>query len=81
LNTDDPEAAGQVLRLLLSRAIEQRKLKGGIEHPAWIAYGGPIARATKCLLQRLTELAWGEYELKRFLEAIFHVKMVRPIDL
>jgi hypothetical protein len=40
-------------------------LKGGIEHPAWIAYGGPIARATKCLLQRLTELAWDEYELER----------------
>jgi hypothetical protein len=65
LNTDDPVLAGQVLRLLLSRAIEQEKLKGGIQHPAWIAYGGPIARATKSLLQRLTELAWGEYELKR----------------
>jgi hypothetical protein len=65
LNTDDPELAGQILRLLLSHAIEQGKLKRGIEHPAWIAYGGPIARATKCLLQRLTELAWGEYELER----------------
>ncbi len=65
LNTDDPELAGQVLRLLLSHAIEHEKLKGGIEHPAWIAYGGPIARATKCLLQRLTELPWGEYELER----------------
>ena len=65
LNTDDPERAGQVLRLLLSHAVEQGKLEGGIEHPAWIAYGGPIARATKCLLQRLTELAWGDYEVKR----------------
>ncbi len=65
LNTDDPELAGQVLRLLLWRAIERGKLKEGIEHPAWIAYGGPIARATKCLLQRLTELPWGEYELER----------------
>jgi hypothetical protein len=65
LNTDDPELAGQALHLLLSHAIEQEKLKRGIEHPAWIAYGGPIARATKCLLQRLTELPWGEYELKR----------------
>jgi hypothetical protein len=65
LNTDDPELAGQVLRLLLSHAIEQGKLKRGIEHPAWIAYGGPTARATKCLLQRVTELPWGEYELKR----------------
>ena len=65
LNSDDPELAGQALRLLLSHAIEQGKLKRGIEHPAWIAYGGPIARATKCLLQRLTELPWGEYELKR----------------
>jgi hypothetical protein len=65
LNTDDPERAGQLLRLLLSHAIEQGKLKGGIEHPAWIAYGGPIARVTKSLLQRLTELAWGEYELER----------------
>jgi hypothetical protein len=65
LNTDEPELAGQVLRLLLSHAIEHEKLKGGIEHPAWIAYGGPIARAIKCLLQRLTELAWGEYELER----------------
>ena len=65
LNTDDPEVAGQVLRLLLSRAIEQEKLKGGIEHPAWIAYGGPIARATKRLLQHLTELAWDEYQTER----------------
>jgi hypothetical protein len=65
LNTDDPEVAGQVLRLLLSHAIEQGKLEEGIEHPAWIAYGGPIARATKRLLKRLTELAWGEYELER----------------
>ena len=65
LNTDDPERAGQVLRLLLSHAIEQGQLKEGIEHPAWIAYGGPIARAIKSLLQRLAELAWGEYELER----------------
>jgi hypothetical protein len=65
LNTDDPERAGHVLRLLLWHAIERGKLKEGIEHPAWIAYGGPIARATKCLLQRLTELPWGEYELER----------------
>ena len=69
LNTDDPELAGQVLRLLLSHAIERGKLNGGIEHPAWIAYGGPIARATKYLIQRLTDLAWGEYELKRKPEA------------
>ena len=59
LNTDDPEGAGLVLRLLLSRAIEQGKLKGGVEHPAWIAYGGPIARAIKSLLQRLEELSLG----------------------
>jgi hypothetical protein len=65
LNTDDPELAGQVLRMLLSHAIEKGKLTGGIEHPAWIAYGGPIARATKRLLRRLTQLAWGEYELNR----------------
>jgi hypothetical protein len=65
LNTDDPELAGEVLRLLLSHTIEQRKLEGGSKHPAWIAYGGPIARATKSLLQRLTELAWGDYEVKR----------------
>ena len=38
LNTDDPEVAGQALRLLLSHAIEQGKLEGAIEHPAWIAY-------------------------------------------
>jgi hypothetical protein len=65
LNTDDLEVASQVLRLLLWHAIEHGKLQGGMEHPAWIAYGGPIARATKCLLQRLTKLAWGEYELER----------------
>jgi hypothetical protein len=65
LNTDDPERAGQVLRLLLSHAIKQGKLKKGFEHEAWIAYGGRIAPATKSLLQRLTKLVWGEYELKR----------------
>ena len=65
LNTDDLEVAGQVLRLLLWHAIKHGKLQGGMEHPAWIAYGGPIARATKCLLQRLTKLGWGEYDLER----------------
>jgi hypothetical protein len=62
LNTDDLEVASQALRLLLWHAIEHGKLQGGMEHPAWIAYGGPIARATKCLLQRLTKLVWGEYD-------------------
>ena len=65
LNTNDLEVAGQALRLLLWHAIEHGKLQGGMEHPAWIAYGGPIARATKCLLKRLTKLPWGEYELER----------------
>jgi hypothetical protein len=65
LNTDDLEVAGRVLRLLLWYAIEHGKLQGGMEHPAWIAYGGPIAPATKRLLQRLTRLGWGEYDLER----------------
>ncbi len=65
LNTDELEVAGQVLRLLLWHAIEHGKLQGALEHRAWIAYGGPIARATKCLLRRLTKLPWDEYVLDR----------------
>jgi hypothetical protein len=65
LNSDDPERAGHILRLLLSHAIKKGKLKKGFEHEAWIAYGGPIASATESLLQRLTKLVWGEYELDR----------------
>jgi hypothetical protein len=79
LNTDDLEVASQVLRLLLWHAIEHGKLQGGMEHPAWIAYGGPIARATKCLLQRLTKLPWGEYKLERHAAAArlgLHVTML-----
>src|SRR4029079_7513549 len=34
LSTDEPELAGHVLRLLLSHAIEQKKLQRRIEHPA-----------------------------------------------
>jgi hypothetical protein len=72
LNTDDAELAGPVLRLLLSRAIEKGKLAGGIEHPAWIAYEGPIlfsmrSRRTNC--RNLHCLMSGRLESDRTMRA------------
>jgi hypothetical protein len=66
LNTSDTEAKGpERMRLLLWHAIAEGQLRGGVKHPAWGLYGGPIPQSTKRLLTRLAGLPLTEYELQR----------------
>jgi len=65
LNTSDPDVAAQRMRLILWQAIADKRLLGGVKHPAWRLYGGPIPESTKRLLTRLAALPWGQYELQR----------------
>jgi hypothetical protein len=65
LNTDDREVAAKRLCLLLRHAIEEGLLPGGVKHPAWREYGGPIAQETKHFLGRLRKMPWAKYELER----------------
>ena len=66
LKTDDTEVVGpQRMRLLLWHAIAEEQLPGGLNHPAWGLYGGPIPQAIERLLRRLAALPPGEYEFQR----------------
>jgi hypothetical protein len=65
LNTSDPDVAAQRMRLILWQAIADNRLLGGVKHPAWRLYGGPIPQSTKRLLTRLAALPWAQYELQR----------------
>lgn len=47
LNTSDPDVAAQRMRLILWRAIADKRLLRGVKHPAWRLYGGPIPQSTK----------------------------------
>jgi hypothetical protein len=79
LNTSDPDVAAQRMRLILWKAIADKRLLGGEKHPAWRLYGGPIPPSTKRLLMRLAALPWAEYELQRKEAAAslgLHVKTV-----
>jgi hypothetical protein len=59
LNTDDLEQAGQVLRLLLWHAIEQKKLKGGGRTPRLDCLRGPNSARSEMLVAAPRQVAVG----------------------
>ena len=65
LNTSDPDVAAQRMRLILWKAIADKRLPGGVKHLAWRLYGGGIPEKTKRLLSRLRALPRQKYELRR----------------